>query len=401
MHHLTMPNPQTCNRAELAALYRALLLDGIVPFWWTHGLDREHGGVLSSMQEDGRLLSTGKYLWSQGRFAWVASALHARIEPRDEFLDAARATVGFLLRHGRDEHGHWVYHTTRDGRVVEGPVSIYSDCFAVYGLSEYYRITRDQQAIDVALETYSSIRARVEDPHFNAVAPYNLPHHRRPHAIPMILTEVSNELAQTTGDSAIDRAAGEYAERILNHHVRPDNILVEFRDWNYQPLPPNEGTAVMPGHGIESMWFILHWARRHNRRDMIAKAAAIVRAQLETAWDPEFGGLYLATDAEGHTPFLANAEKKVWWPHTEALYALLLLHDLTAEPWCMEWYARVHEWSFAHFPMPCGEWRQRLDRAGNPITGLIALPVKDPFHLPRAVILILQLLAAAPKPLTP
>ncbi|MBI4908105.1 MAG: AGE family epimerase/isomerase [Acidobacteria bacterium] len=387
-----MPQPQTCNRNELAALYRSLLLDGIVPFWWTRGVDCDHGGVLSSMQEDGTPISGDKYIWSQGRFAWVASALHARIESRDQFLDAARATVHFLLRHGRNEKGHWVYRTTREGRMIEGPTSIYSDCFAVYGLSEYYRITRDQQAIDVALETWHGIRARVEDPSFDAVAPYKLQHGRRPHAIPMILTEVSNELAQTTGDSSIDRAAGEYAERILNQHVRPDNILVEFRDWQYQPLPPNEGTAVMPGHGIESMWFIMHWARLHKRPDMIEKAAAIIKAQLEASWDPEHGGIYLAIDAEGHPPFLANPEKKVWWPHTEALYALLLTHHLTAEPWCMEWYQRVHEWSFAHFPMECGEWRQRLDRQGNPITELIALPVKDPFHLPRAVILILQLL---------
>ena len=34
-----------------------------------------------------------------------------------------------------------------------------------------------------------------------------------------------------------------------------------------------------------------------------------------------------------------------------------------------------------------GEWRQRLDRAGQPVTELIALPVKDPFHLPRAALL--------------
>ena len=75
---------------------------------------------------------------------------------------------------------------------------------------------------------------------------------------------------------------------------------------------------------------------------------------------------------------------------------MLLGCELTADPWFAEWYGRVHEWSFAHFPMPeVGEWRQRLDRQGRPITEVVALPVKDPFHLPRAVILILQLLSGA------
>ena len=49
----------------------------------------------------------------------------------------------------------------------------------------------------------------------------------------------------------------------------------------------------------------------------------------------------------------------------------------------------------AHPRREMNEWRQRLDRKGNPTTELIALPVKDPFHLPRAVILILQLLGSS------
>jgi len=382
------------DRTRIHSYYRDFLLNSIVPFWWKHGVDGTHGGVLSSMTEEGTLLSEDKYLWSQGRWAWVASALYNRIEARPEFLASAADTVRFLLAHGRDEQGRWVYRTTRDGRVLEGHSSIYADCFAVYGISEYYRASKDEQALQVALDTFHRVCRRVEDEDFDEVAPYRLPRGRRPHAVPMILTEVANELAQTTGDAAIERAADDYATRVMNHFVREerDLLVLEFLDRNYQPLPGNEGSAVMPGHGIESMWFVLHWARRKGREDVIRKAVAVIGRQLEAAWDPEYGGLYLAIDADGGAPFLANAEKKVWWPHTEALYALLLAHSLTGEAWCEEWFQRVEEWSLRHFAMPeAGEWRQRLDRAGKPITELIALPVKDPFHLPRAVILIAQL----------
>lgn len=382
------------DRTRINSFYRDFLLNGIVPFWWKHGVDSQHGGVLSSMTEDGTRISEDKYLWSQGRWGWVASALYNRIEPRPEFLQSARDTVGFLLAHGRDEHGRWVYRTTRKGQVIEGHTSIYADCFAVYGISEYYRASKDEQAMRVALETFARVRRRVEDEDFDEVAPYRLPRGRRPHAVPMILTEVANELAQTTGDAAIERAADDYAIRVMNHFVSAEHglLVLEFLDRDYNLLPGAEGAAVMPGHGIESMWFVLHWARRKGREEVIRKAAAVVKRQLEAAWDPEYGGLYLAIDANGGTPFLANPEKKVWWPHTEALYALLLLHELTGEAWCEEWYQRVEDWSLQHFAMPeSGEWRQRLDRQGKPITELIALPVKDPFHLPRAVILMVQL----------
>src|SRR5947209_6462757 len=121
--------------SQLKETYRKLLLDGFAPFWLKHGIDWEHGGVLSCMDEDGHVLSGDKYIWSQARSAWTFSALYNRIEQRPEFLKAAENSVRFLLAHGRGADGRWVYHTDREGKVIEGPISIFSDFFAVYGLS--------------------------------------------------------------------------------------------------------------------------------------------------------------------------------------------------------------------------------------------------------------------------
>ena len=386
--------PHMMDNASLYRQYRELLLDGIVPFWARHGLDAEHGGVLSCMQEDGTPISGDKYIWSQARWVWVCSALYNRIEKRPEFLAWARATIGFLLRHGRDEQGRWVYHTTREGQIVEGATSIYSDCFVVYGLSEYCRAVPDPELLGLARSTFASICQRIEAPGFAETAPYALPPNRRNHGVPMILTEVASELGRTTGDAAIESAADDFASRVMRHFVRPQRrCLLEFLDREYRELPPPEGTFIMPGHAIESMWFVMHHALRRNDAATIGRALEVMRWHLEMGWDKEHGGLFLGVDIEGHTPFMPNAEVKLWWPHTEALYALLLAQSLTREPWCEEWYERVHEWSFNHFSMPeTGEWRQRLDRQGNPLQTFVALPVKDPFHLPRSVILAIQLL---------
>jgi N-acylglucosamine 2-epimerase len=380
--------------ASLHRQYRELLLDGIVPFWKRHGVDAEHGGVLSCMQEDGTPISGDKYIWSQARWVWVCSALYNRIEKRPEFLKWARGTIEFLLRHGRDEQGRWVYHTTREGRIVEGATSIYSDCFVVYGLSEYCRAVPDPELLGLARDTFASICRRIEEPGFAETAPYALPPNRRNHGVPMILTEVASELGRTTGDTGIEAAADEFAGRVMRHFVRPQRrCVLEFLDREYRELPGPEGTFVMPGHALESMWFVMHHAQRRKDEATIQRAAEVMRWHLELGWDKEYGGLSLGVDIEGHPPFMPNSEVKLWWPHTEALYALLLADSLTHEPWCREWYERVHEWSFDHFPMPeVGEWRQRLDRQGKPLQGFVALPVKDPFHLPRSVILAIQLL---------
>jgi N-acylglucosamine 2-epimerase len=382
------------DRARLHQLYRNLLLDDIVPFWTTHGIDWEYGGILSCMADDGSILSGDKYIWSQARSVWTFSALYNRVEKRPEFLRIAENSIRFLLAHGRDEHGSWVYRTTRDGTIVEGPISIYSDCFVVYGFSEYYRAVADSSLLSIALSTFERVCRRVEAPDFSETAPYTLFPGRKIHAVPMTLTEVSNELFQTTGFTGLETLLDRFVGEVMNHFLRPDRkLLLEFLSDTWHELPPNEGTAVMPGHAIESMWFVLHVARRRGDRELVARASEAIRWHLEAGWDPEYGGIFLGIDAEGREPSVRNWEKKAWWPHTEALYALLLSYQLTGEQWCLEWYEEVHKWAFAHYPVPSGEWRQRLTREGHPTDEVIGLPVKDPFHLPRAAILITQLLA--------
>ncbi len=306
------------NKATLRRTYRELLLDGIVPFWSWHGVDTQYGGVLSCMDEEGRPISDDKYIWSQARWVWTCAALYNRVEPRPEFLKWAGATVDFLLRHGCDERGRWVYHTTRDGKLVEGATSIYADCFVVYGLGEYCRAVRDAGLLARAKEIFADIQRRVESPEFSETAPYRLPPNRRCHGVPMILTEVAGELARTTGDAAIAAGADGYAGRVMNHFVRPARrCLVEFLDFEYREVPAPEGTFVTPGHAIESMWFQMHRAR--GDRAQIRAAAEVLRWHLEKGWDREYGGIFLGMDAEGGTPFLPHSEAKIWWPHTEAL----------------------------------------------------------------------------------
>ena len=91
-------------------------------------------------------------------------------------------------------------------------------------------------------------------------------------------------------------------------------------------------------------------------------------------------------------------DAKIWWPHTESLLALLQAYEINHAEWAIEWYWKVHEYTFSHFPnQQHGEWFHNLKRDGIPMRPYLKnLPVKDPFHLPRALIysmLILKRLA--------
>ena len=58
-------------RVGLAALYRDTLFNDVLPFWLRHGLDREHGGILTCLDRDGSVFDTDKSVWFQGRAAWM------------------------------------------------------------------------------------------------------------------------------------------------------------------------------------------------------------------------------------------------------------------------------------------------------------------------------------------
>ena len=77
----------------------------------------------------------------------------------------------------------------------------------------------------------------------------------------------------------------------------------------------------------------------------------------------------------------------------EVLVVTAYAHRHTGEDWCAEWHQRVQEYAWSHYPVPTGEWTQWLDRYGQP-TGTAALPGQDPFHLPRALIYLIELLGA-------
>src|SRR6187549_856917 len=92
-------------RAALAAQYRDALLGDVIPFWLRHGMDREHGGILTALDRDGSILDTDKSLWFQGRSAWMFGTLYRTIEQRPEWLEASRSCVQFIRDHGGDATG--------------------------------------------------------------------------------------------------------------------------------------------------------------------------------------------------------------------------------------------------------------------------------------------------------
>ncbi len=379
---------------QLARFYRRMLLDDIMPWWRRHAVDDELGGILSCVDDDGTIRSRDKYIWSQVRALWTFSAVSNRVRKDAEELAIADTLFERLRRHGRSSDGDWLFVVTQDWRPKEGARSIQTDAFAICALIEYARARSSDSAVALANDTFRRSWAKIQLPGSYETAPYPIPSGTKAHRVSMQFSLAYWELFKLTGDPHVREAAWLLSQDVLDHFRRPElQIGVEYLNLNNTLASPPAGTYFSGGHGVETAWFQIENLRHTGDRGRLAQACELMRWSLERGWDGEYGGLLLGGDLSGGPPFLPNADVKAWWPHCESLCGTLLAFEVSGEEWCRAWHDRVLAWSLAHFPVPeHGEWRQRLDRTGRPLNRFVALPVKDPFHLPRALVYALEAL---------
>ena len=68
-------------------------LDIVANFWLKNGIDREHGGVYTCLDRTGRIYSTDKSVWMQGRCGWIYSYLCHLYGARPEWLEASKSCL--------------------------------------------------------------------------------------------------------------------------------------------------------------------------------------------------------------------------------------------------------------------------------------------------------------------
>jgi N-acylglucosamine 2-epimerase len=382
----------------MARALRAHLRNHVMPFWEKHAWEEPTGSLCTCIGDDGAVRSRDKWMWSQWRAVWVFSRLHRTMNMGGHWLEGAQRIAAFCGRHGwMDRDGGWALVLSGDGEILRGHESTYTDAFAVYGLAELHRAAPSKateavgrRSADAALRQLACPYDTL--PHF----PYPVPVGAKPHGVPMMWSLVLAEAGEAFGESRYLAAAGRLADETMrDFRRREDGMMVELVGLDGSPWPPPRGTAVVPGHAIESMWFQLR-ALEILGGNPARKAEALqtMRCHLEFGWDRTHGGLLLARDADGRTDVGWDfADLKLWWPHTEALYGVLLAWSETGDNAWLEWYGKLWSVCLAHFvDWEHGEWRQKLNRDLTPWEGVVALPVKDPFHLPRSLILQIELL---------
>jgi len=382
--------------------YEHELLRNVIPFWEAHAIDREYGGFFDSLDRDGSVWDSDKWMWMQWRKVYMFATLFQSPYGEERYLDHAKQGFEFLTRHGKDRDGNYYFGLNRKGEPIVAPYNIYSEAFAVMGAAALYKATGDALYRAEANSAMANYLRRMSNPKGRWEKSMPARPARLSHGVYMILANLGTVIKDCLQTTEHEEKVSDAVRMVVNHFWNPTRrVLFE----NINPdlsvdLDSGDGRHINPGHGLESCWFILQYAERNQRPELIPQVATMIKGLLDFGWDKEFGGIFYFLDVLGKPKLELEWDMKLWWVHNEALVATLYAYRLTRDPAFLEWFKRIDSWSWEHFPDPeYGEWFGYLNRRGEATHRLKGSKWKCFFHLPRCLMTCIEQMKLCTDPI--
>ncbi|MHC1785642.1 MAG: AGE family epimerase/isomerase [Christensenellales bacterium] len=379
-------------------------LQRCVSFWLDHGMDKVHGGVYTCLDRKGEIFSTDKSVWMQGRCAWTFSRLCLQYGVRDEWLQAARSCLDFMEAYciNREAGGRMYFTVTKEGRPLRQRRYNFSEGFYAMANAEYYGLTKEPERLARARRAYDLVwdlnHGTIEDP--AGFGPKTIAATRtgRSLADPMIYLNLTSVLMRVDPErmETYEQRARQCVHDILRYHRKQEmkctletvgprgEFMSEF----------TAGRVVNPGHDIECSWFLMEEAKRLGDKALHDQACSMFTDAIQSGWDRDYGGLLYFIDCLGKPPEAYEHDMKLWWPHNEAVIAALMAYRDTGEARYLAWFTKTLTYCRTFFSDPeYGEWYGYLRRDGKPTEPPCkGSTFKGPFHLPRMLMMVDQML---------
>jgi mannobiose 2-epimerase len=134
------------------------LVTNILPFWMTKMIDSQNGGFYGRIDGSGHVYKEAdKGCILNARILWTFSSAF-RIFNNPDYLKMAERAKDYLLDHFFDkEFGGVFWLVDHKGKIKDGKKQIYAQAFAIYGLAEYYRVTKDISCLEIAIGLFRLI----------------------------------------------------------------------------------------------------------------------------------------------------------------------------------------------------------------------------------------------------
>jgi mannobiose 2-epimerase len=351
----------TFNREAIAADMEMWMKKACVDPWYPACVDSMYGGYLSDFNYKWELEGKqNKMIVTQARHVWTASTLYEHYPDNQLYLQVAEHGFKFLRDKMWDAKNGGFYQLVdrmgapiRDDEKYGVVKTAYGNSFGIYGLAAYYRVSKNEEALDLAKKTFLWLEEHSHDPqskgyfqflredgtaltegHTNPAKDQNSSIH---------LLEALSELYIVWPDPVLKERVREMLVLIRDTITTEKGSLTLFsdKDWNpatHQDASEEEIRAhihedhVSFGHDIETAYLLMeasHVIHASDDATTRSKAKIMVDHTIKTGWDQENGGIYdggyYFKDKPGMTIVL---NKKAWWAQVEAMNTLLIMTDL-------------------------------------------------------------------------
>ncbi|MBR5388732.1 MAG: AGE family epimerase/isomerase [Clostridia bacterium] len=380
------------------------LFGSCVPFWLNNGVDETYGGVKNCLDRTGKVYSTDKSVWMQGRTAYTFSHLCNQFGKDERFLSFAKSCIDFEKKHCIDPTDGRMYFTvTKDGKPLRKRRYWFSETFYIIANAEYYMASGDESRLKEAVKYFDFVYGMYKDPSTDPykITPKTIASTRRLKGLsqPMIMLNVASIMRRA--DKANEK---KYTDAItglikdIKTFYKPElKALLECVTAEGEYFSEaSEGRVVNPGHDIEASWFLLEEGLYRGDKELIDFARTIFDISIERGWDEEYGGILYFKDVENNPVEAYEHDMKLWWPHNEAIIASLYLYKQTGDVKYKQWFERITEYAFAHFSdRVYGEWFGYLRRDGKPTEPPCkGHTYKGAFHVMRMLFKVLEIFDA-------
>ncbi|MEP7269840.1 MAG: AGE family epimerase/isomerase [Saprospiraceae bacterium] len=241
----------------------------ILDWWRTYAPDMEYGGFYGEINQNSAVvIQAEKGGVLNGRILWAFSNASRHFgNDKDRLL--AKKAFEYIKDHFIDtKYGGSFWSLKYDGTISNDRKQIYAIAFTIYGLSEYYKINRDDGVLQLATNLYHVIEDYSKDKnkggYFEAFSrdwelltdprlsekDRNDPKTMNTH---LHIIEAYANLYAVWKDEGLRTALKQLLD-VFDHHIidRNTNHLILFFDENWLPT----SKTISYGHDIEASWLL-------------------------------------------------------------------------------------------------------------------------------------------------
>ncbi|QSB28341.1 AGE family epimerase/isomerase [Flavobacterium sp. CLA17] len=371
-------------------------LENILSYWSKNSIDTQNGGFIGQIDHnENSIEGAEKGAVLNARILWSFSSGY-QVTQKEEHKKIAQRAFEYLSNHFYDtEFGGLFWSINADKTPKDTKNQIYALAFAIYGLSEYYVISKEEKALEIAINLYLEIQKHSYDPekkgYFEAFTRDWQPiedlrlsdkdaNEKKTMNTHLHIVEAYANLFKVWKDKTLQNDIIELLQTIEKHFINTETgHLRLFFDENWIEKPD----VISYGHDIEAAWLLLQCAEISEDQALIAayKKHAVQMAEVTKEGLDSDGGLWYEFDAEKNE----LVAEKHWWVQAEALIGFYNAYQLTGD----ENYADIvfKNWDFIKnhiLDAKNGEWFWGIYRDYSLIEKDKAGFWKCPYHNSRA-----------------